>query len=261
MDYITIHDIGVNQAHYSDFQIKRPNGLQHWLLLLVKSRACFIIENKKIITEPNTAIIFAPGMEQNYSAILGSENYCDYWMEFSINKSHLTERNIPIGRPFRGFDSKKVETLFTLLLDEHFFGQKKKEMYIELFTVALLEKIGDAVYRSPEKVNELEIIRDKVFKHPEYEWNSEKIALELGYSSGHFKKLYRDHYGVSLKSDIIRQRIEKASSLLLTTNYSIRTVSELCGYQSDKYFIRQFKNVQGITPLQYRNKLGTKPLV
>ena len=258
MEYITIHDIGVNQAHYSDFFIDRPEGLKYWLLLVVKSRACFFIDGQKVITEPNTAIIYSPGMPQKYSGMNGEENYCDHWMEFNINESHITKRNLPIGVPIRGFDYVKIDSLFSFLLDEHFFGKKKRDMYLELFTIALLEKIADAVYQSPENADQLEALKKNIFQHPEYPWNTEQLADEQGYSSGHFQKIYKEHHGISLKSDIIRSRIDKASTLLTTTSYSISKISELCGYQSDNYFVRQFKQIQGITPFQYRKKTNRK---
>lgn len=258
MEYIIIHDIGINQAHYSSFHINRPEGLRHWLLLVVKSRACFFIDGQKIITEPNTAIIYSPGMAQNYSGISGEENYCDNWMEFSINESHLSKRNLPIGIPIRGFDHVKVDALFSFLLDEHFFGKKKRDMYLRLFTIALLEKIGDAVYQVPENADQLEALRKKIFQHPEYSWDTEQLADEFGYSLGYFQKLYKEHHGVTLKSDIINCRIERASILLTTTTYSISKVGELCGYQSDNYFVRQFRQIKGLTPLQYRKKICKK---
>lgn len=128
MKYITIYDIGINQAHDSNnFYINRPDGLKNWLLLVIKSKACFVINGIEIITEPNTAIFFRPHTPQIYHGIRGKENYCDHWMEFSIEEDSIEKMGIPTNTPITGFDYKKIDSLFAFLLDEHYFGGKKKK--------------------------------------------------------------------------------------------------------------------------------------
>jgi len=48
-------------------------------------------------------------------------------------------------------------------------------------------------------------------------------------------------------------RIEKATQLLLSTDASIQDIGKLVGLEIPSYFIRLFKQENGITPAQYRS--------
>ena len=57
---------------------------------------------------------------------------------------------------------------------------------------------------------------------------------------------------------ITRKRIEKAKELLRTSQATMKTVAKLSGFQSEKYFLRRFKEAAGTTPGEYR-KRGVAP--
>ena len=47
----------------------------------------------------------------------------------------------------------------------------------------------------------------------------------------------------------------KAKYLLFSCNESISRIAELCGYNDEKFFIRQFHDYVGLTPAKYRKAL------
>lgn len=47
-------------------------------------------------------------------------------------------------------------------------------------------------------------------------------------------------------------KINKGAEMLKNTNYSIKKISDLCGFQNTSYFIRIFRSFCGITPGEYR---------
>ena len=53
---------------------------------------------------------------------------------------------------------------------------------------------------------------------------------------------------------LLRQRIDKAKRLLLTTQMSIQDISEQVGFSNVNIFIRSFKNAMGMTPTAFRSK-------
>lgn len=253
MKYITIYDMGVNQVHSSDtFDINRPHGLNRWLFLVVKSHACFVLNGQETIVQPDTAIFFKPHAPQIYHGIRGKENYCDHWMEFDMEENTIENMGIPMSTPIIGFDAKKIDSLFALLLDEHYFGGKKKDLYIQLFMTAVLEKLSESVYQVEKKNNAFHQLHQQIHSHPEMEWNVDDAAKKLNFSSSHFQTVYRNLFGVSFGNDVIRSRVFRASTLLTETNLSVAQIGEACGYHSDSYFVKQFKQMTGMTPVQYR---------
>lgn len=78
------------------------------------------------------------------------------------------------------------------------------------------------------------------------------LYLDPDYAS----KLFKKEVGISFGNYIIQKRIEVAKNLLLTTNLPINTISDNVGYGNYSYFIRLFKKVTQMTPIEFRNQTG-----
>lgn len=77
---------------------------------------------------------------------------------------------------------------------------------------------------------------------------SDKVNLAPTYISAEFKKRFH----INITEYITNLRIKNACNKLLTTNNSIREISEEFGFVRTSYFSRVFKNHTGLSPLQYR---------
>ncbi len=259
MGYIKIYDMGVNQVHNSEtFDINRPKGIDKWLFLIVKSWAVFTLGGKETVVEPNTAIFFKPHAPQIYRGIVDKGNYKDHWMEFDIEEDTIENMGIPMSTPITGFDVKKIDALFELLLDENYFGGKKKDLYIRLFMQTILEKISESVHEVVNKQDGFQQIHQQIWIHPEYDWNVEEAAASLNFSKSHFQNMYKSMIGESFRNDVINCRINRACTLLEETNMTVTQIATVCGYSSDNYFVRQFKQITEMTPMQYRKEKSRK---
>ncbi|MDE6775028.1 MAG: AraC family transcriptional regulator, partial [Ruminococcus sp.] len=69
---------------------------------------------------------------------------------------------------------------------------------------------------------------------------------------GHFRAAYKNMFGVSFHKDLIQSRISLAKFLLITTALSLPAIAAKCGYEDDKYFMRQFRQHTGTSPNVYR---------
>ena len=65
-------------------------------------------------------------------------------------------------------------------------------------------------------------------------------------------------FSVSVKDDVITARIKRARQLLAHTNMRVQEIAEMCGYNNDNHFMRQFKEKTGLTAAQYRKEHGKK---
>lgn len=77
---------------------------------------------------------------------------------------------------------------------------------------------------------------------------SRMYYTDMYYLSHNFKKIT----GYTFKEYLILQRISRAKDFLYYTNDDITTVGMKSGFNNVNHFIRIFKKVSGITPLQYR---------
>ncbi|MDR2083764.1 MAG: helix-turn-helix transcriptional regulator [Bacteroidales bacterium] len=79
------------------------------------------------------------------------------------------------------------------------------------------------------------------------------IASELAMSTNYLSDLLRSLTGMNIQQHIHAGLIERAKSLLLTTNLSINEIAFSLGFEYPQYFNRLFKNKTGKTPVEFRN--------
>lgn len=75
--------------------------------------------------------------------------------------------------------------------------------------------------------------------------------VSMNYSS--FSCLFKEKTGYSFVEYLNKLRIDKAKELLVETDLKIHEISKKVGYDNDKYFLKKFKLICGISPSEYRN--------
>ena len=83
----------------------------------------------------------------------------------------------------------------------------------------------------------------------------EGIASMLQVTPQHLNRIMQKNSGFSLRTSIIRKRLEKAADFFLNTEYSVVEVAELTGWNSPSYFSLVFKKTYGMSPNAYRKKV------
>jgi two-component system response regulator YesN len=80
----------------------------------------------------------------------------------------------------------------------------------------------------------------------------EETAMELEISPGYLSRLLKQATGYSFVEYVSRVRIQHALQLLADPAVKIYEIAEKVGYRSQHYFSRAFKQVLGISPVEYR---------
>ncbi len=78
------------------------------------------------------------------------------------------------------------------------------------------------------------------------------------YTSVSHSSLYRrfiKRFQISPKRFLMEYRIERACALLADTNCSVQEISNSVGFEDPFYFSRAFKEVKGLSPRQYANRV------
>lgn len=81
-----------------------------------------------------------------------------------------------------------------------------------------------------------------------------QICEELGYSVQYASRIFKEQMGVNFSAYLIQIRMQKACSLLLSTDMTIQQIGNAVGYSNMAFFYRVFKNIIGETPSEFRNK-------
>ncbi len=79
-----------------------------------------------------------------------------------------------------------------------------------------------------------------------------ELAQEFNYDYAYLSKYFIRNVEMPFKEYVNRRKISEASHLLLTTDQSILEIAYHSGYQSLRSFNRNFKQLTGFTPSEYR---------
>ncbi|MBU9714323.1 response regulator transcription factor [Evansella tamaricis] len=80
------------------------------------------------------------------------------------------------------------------------------------------------------------------------------VAEHVHLNPSYLSALFKEQANMNFSEYVTRSRMQKAKTLLLTTNLTINNISEAVGYQTPKYFMRLFKETVGKTPNQFRKE-------
>lgn len=81
-----------------------------------------------------------------------------------------------------------------------------------------------------------------------------EVAEFCNVSLEHLSRTFKKEKDISLKKYILKFKIEKSLEYLKNFEYSIRDVSIKMDFSSTDIYVKNFKNIKGITPVEYRKK-------
>lgn len=81
------------------------------------------------------------------------------------------------------------------------------------------------------------------------------VSQSVHLNSSYFSFLFKEQMNVTFSEYVTRKRLQAAKKLLMCTDLQIADISAAVGYKTDKYFIKLFKEHEGMTPSKYRKNV------
>ena len=258
-----LHSLGIDFRHDKDFLIDRPDGSGDNLIIIFKSPAV-ILQNGAVETVPaGSAVVYSKGERQYYGA--AGVEYINHWVHFDCDeRDAFFDR---IGLPFNRVlpvSATGTEDILILLNIEQVSGnteEKNRGECADLLLRLLLAKLGGN-YGSPRRNPHsaaLRSLRAEIYRDPAGCKGIAELSARLALSPSYFQGLYKKEFGVSCYEDVLAARLERAKYYLSDTALSVKRISELCGFENDTHFIRQFRRRTGTTATQYRSDIHKEP--
>ncbi|MDO5425265.1 MAG: response regulator [Eubacteriales bacterium] len=79
-----------------------------------------------------------------------------------------------------------------------------------------------------------------------------EVANLLYLNEEYFSRMFKAKVGLTFKDYVIQERMELAKKLLSSTNFSVGIIASKVGYDNFSYFSKIFKEMEHMTPLDYR---------
>jgi len=151
------------------------------------------------------------------------------------------------------------------MANEFYSNNSYKEQTIEYLMQILLIKAKEQMEMKTFQTKQSRIhdelikLRSEIYSNPRNNWSIALMAEKLHISCGYLQSVYKNTFFISCMSEVIESRITYAKELLIESELPVGEISNLCGYQNEVHFMRQFKKLTTLTPTEYRrlnSKLG-----
>ena len=268
-----IRDVGFNGVHGKNFvfrseSIKRE-GFDEHLLLFLRTNAVCLIDGSKIFCPVNSIIMFSPESDYQYQA--SGESFINDWMFLYLTEEDITfleSLQIKQNESIEVANMEELSGLVHALAYEHFSVDAYQDEIEQAYLRLLFYKTAQGIWKAQEQhgtaINPksfkcsnaaLTMLHADILRNPGKKRTIDELAGTIGISRSGLQHQYKKMFGISIKGDIIRARMERAKKLLAETNITIREIAFACGYSNEYHFIRQFKKGTGKTPTEYRRYL------
>lgn len=102
---------------------------------------------------------------------------------------------------------------------------------------------------------QIRAVQSYVEEHLDQSITLAELASAAGLSSFHFLRAFRQSLGVTPGQYVLDRRMERARSLLKSSDLSIAEVGIRVGFDYSSHFTRAFRRAVGIAPSMFRNSL------
>lgn len=172
---------------------------------------------------------------------------------FTISDSTISLRNGVYH------DDKEMTVGNLMNTIEHELQHKHPHYMLKMNTLSQLLVIGlermgcGKMFAKPAPYSELHYIERYIEENSSRKIDLDSLGKLSGYSTDHFRHLFKQKTGFSPIQYQIRCRLNNAGTLLQESNMSISTIALECGFSSASQFCSLFKKMYGKTPQQHRN--------
>ena len=142
-----------------------------------------------------------------------------------------------------------------------------KEIRMDLFKVKIMELLlrlkmldktlytDDRIYIPAGQAEKIKEVHKLIIDSPSKNYTVEVLSQMFDIPGSTLRKNFREIYGSPIYKYIKKFKINKAAELLKSdSSLKVSDVAESVGYDNPSKFAAAFRDVMGITPLEYKQK-------
>lgn len=269
-------------------------NLDSWVFIVVQKGTLHIAQNEQTfdVHENETLLLFPNQTHYGYKKCEGYLSY--YWVHFYMTDPHYTiySRKTLLRHGHFLYDTFTPRENI-LSTHDHFILPECGRLSHEKRTILLFSQLLDMSKRdnyqptwrcryalnlllaefTAEFLSETDLSNDKlpgnvkaiiewIRVHYEQQITVASLAEHFNYHPTYLTALMKKYTGHTVSYYITLYRITAAKNLLTAPppKYSTKSIAYMCGFKDEKYFLRIFKKMEGMTPGQYRNAFNEKKL-
>lgn len=236
------------------------------VLIIVTEGTLYITSNNVSYTVHEGQCIFLRAGEEHYGTIPSKGRLSYLWVHFYEDTDFITEDKPGsefawcFPEYFKLVDFGRAVQLFNILMnisfDESSQTQIMTDYALKLLLVEITRQSNEQnVNNVPSNiVSAMAWIKNHYYRH----FDVSELADYIGYNADYLSTVFKKHTGFSVIQYTNKIRIKAAKIFLSDFGTSVKETAYSCGFTDDKYFIRVFKQYEGITPSEYQKTFSRK---
>ena len=237
----------------------------HEFVLITQGKGIITIEDNKHEGRAGTLFYFYPGLP--HSLISCNENPMHFLaVHFSFTNVQYENNNWFLNNSINNtilpipsvLEIRNYVKLKEILVEIDKYWRSKtigKELMCKGFFLQLLSNILQDLelncynYSARNKVDE---IISHIHKNLDKDLDTKMLADTVSLSPGYMCKIFKEVTGYSLKKYINRCRVDAAKKMLAEEGLKVKDVAKRLGFKDEFYFSKVFKNIEGISPKDFK---------
>lgn len=159
-------------------------------------------------------------------------------------------------------ENEELRQLFQSIVKDYHYPKQCTLLKIKIGLLQMLElcfrseilKPNEITRKQQSSMNQLKEVLDFIRIHFAEEITLQELADVACMSPTYFCRYFRQEMGKTPFAFLNEYRIKKAAILLDDSSLSVSDIAVNCGFDNISYFIRKFKEYQGVTPKKYRSR-------
>ena len=232
---------------YSGSLIYTVNNKQY---ILNKTNAVMV--NKNIIHQADMAD------KSKWYAILFNPKFIYGFEECSIKNVF---NNIGFDSIF--IDNPEFIKLIQKLINDYFLPDSPlKPLKVKRDLINVYTEILDDAYhhqrlkefKPTSEMIKVKAMLDYIYANYKKKISIDDIAKEVGSCRSEVCRIFKDALNTSISDYILKLKLEKSITLLMSDNLTITEIAEQSGFNSSSYYAEAFKKIIKMTPREYKRK-------
>lgn len=257
---LTLQEVGTLEA-LKPHTSKREN-LQSYLFFYVSSGTGKLVYGgvEYEIGEGDCVFI---DCELPYSHSTGISLWTLSWIHFygpamqSIYEKYMERGGRPVFRPDDLTPFQHLhKTLYNIASsDDYIRDMRINGELSSLLTLLMEESWHPEERQSPDlKRQNINAIKQYLDEHYNEKITLDNLTERFFISKYYLTRVFKRQFGTSISHYLLSVRITKAKQMLRFTDETVENIGYKCGLGAPHYFSRTFKQVEGISPSEYREK-------
>lgn len=244
-----------------------PRKRNYYMLhFMSKGRGICNLNGKTHYVEENDAILIYPDMD--YSFVADPEEGCTFlWIGFVGMRAEECAmhsgffREHMIRKTGHVADMEMLVEKMLEVREMTFANDLRRNGLLKLFFAELIDEYSSEISEknvqqdsSAEASEYIKNAIDYIAKNYSQNLKINELADYVGVNRSYLASSFKKATGYSPKEYLLSLRMEKAKSLLETTDMPVNGISNSIGYGDQLAFSRMFKRYTGVSPTVYRDE-------